>query len=106
VTRRLEFASARKAAAEPAPAPTSPAARNASESPSIADFDRDQMKEALLAVVGTNWMERDAAIRAAAKRLGFGRLSNRIRAAFASAVNGLIRQKELQYEGTQVRRKG
>jgi len=42
---------------------------------------------------------------AATERLGFGRLGKRIRAAFASAVNGLIRQNRLEYNGSQIRRK-
>jgi len=106
VTRRMEFAPARKAEAEPAPAPAAPAAREASGPPSIADFDRDQLKAALLAIIDAKWVERDDAIRLAARHLGFERCGSRVRQAFASAVNGLIRQKELQYEGTQVRRKG
>jgi len=38
------------------------------------------------------------------RRLGFERLGNRIRAAFASAVNGLIRQKRLGHDGSLIRK--
>jgi len=82
-----------------------PPARRAKAGPaSIRDFDRDALKAALLAVVGKDWIERDDAIRAAAQRLGFARLGKRIRAAFASAVNGLIRQGRLEYDGSLIRR--
>ena len=102
VTRRLDFPAAAKGAREPAVAPPT---RKAKAGPaSIRDFDRDALKEALLAVVGTDWIERDDAIRAAAERLGFARLGKRIRAAFASAVNGLIRQGRLEYDGSLIRR--
>ena len=102
VTRRMEFTAATGGVRKPAVVPPAPAA----ESLPISAISRDQLKEALLAVVGSDWMDRNDAIRAAAKRLGFGRLSNRIRAAFASAINGLIRQKHLEYDGSLVRRGG
>lgn len=100
MTRRLDFPAAAEGAPEPPVAPPAPAA----ESLSISTFSRDQLKEALVAVVGTDWVERDDAIRAAARRLGFERCGKRIRAAFASAVNGLIRQGRLRYERTLVRK--
>jgi len=100
VTRRLDFPAAAKGAREPAVALPAPTA----ESPPINAFSRDQLKDALLAVVGKKWIERDDAIRAAAGRLGFKRLGKRIRAAFASAVNGLIRQGRLEYDGSLIRR--
>jgi hypothetical protein len=104
VTRRIGFAPARKAEAAPPPAlaPAAPAAREAPEPPAIADFDRDQLKAALLAVVGTEWIERDAAIRAAACRLGFERCGKRVRAAIASAITGLLRQGRLRYDGSMI----
>ena len=36
---------------------------------------------------------------------GLERLDNNIRAAFASAITGLIREKRLEYDGSQIRRK-
>ena len=39
-----------------------------------------------------------------AERLGFGRLGKRIRAAFASAITGLLRQNRLEHDGSQIRR--
>ena len=105
VTRRLGFAPAREAGAPPpALAPAPPAPRDASEPLSIADFDRDQLKAALLKVVGAEWIERDEAISLAARHLGFERCGKRIRQAFASAVNGLIRQKHLGHDGSLIRK--
>lgn len=72
---------------------------------SVEDFSRNQLKAALLAVVGTEWIDRDNAIRLAARRLGFERCGSRVRQAFASAVNGLIRQGRLEYDGSLIRGK-
>ena len=44
------------------------------------------------------------AIRDAAYHLGFARTGKRIAKAFASAINGLIRQKQLEYAGSMIRR--
>ncbi len=74
------------------------------ERASITDLSRDDLKEALLAVVDKTWTERDAAIRAAARHLGFKRTGKRIRKAFASAITGLLRQKKLESAGSQIRR--
>lgn len=81
-----------------------PAGKAKSGSVSIRDFDRDQLKEALLEVVGTDWTERDDAIRAAAYHLGFKRVGKNIRKAFASAITGLLRQHRLESAGSLVRR--
>lgn len=75
---------------------TSPSA----ERLSIEDFSRNQLKEAFLAVVGTEWEERDDVIRLAARRMGFERCGNRVRQAFGAAVTGLIRQGQLEYDGS------
>jgi hypothetical protein len=72
----------------------------------IKGLDRPQLNEALLAVVGPAWIERDEAIRLAARRLGFGRCGKRILAAFASALTGLLRQGRLEYDGSLIRGKG
>jgi len=101
VTRRMDFTAATGGVRKPIVVPPAPAA----ESLPISAFSRDQLKEALLAVVGSDWMDRDEAIRAAAKRLGFHRLSKRIRAAFASALTGLIRQGRIDYDRSHIRGK-
>ena len=72
----------------------------------IDDYRRDELKDALCSVIGVAWRERDEAIRAAAYHLGFKQAGKCIRAAFKSAITGLIRQKELEYGGSQIRRGG
>ena len=101
VTRRMDFPAPAGAGGR-SPRPSTPGARP--PPPVIDNFSRDQLKEALLAVVGSDWVERDEAIRAAARRLGFDRLGKRTRAAFASAVNGLIRKKQFEYDGSLIRK--
>jgi len=81
-----------------------PAGKSKSASVSINDFDRDQLKDTLLEVVGTDWTERDDAIRDAARHLGFRRTGKRIQDAFKSAITGLLRQKKLESAGSQIRR--
>ena len=80
-----------------------PKQRSRGKAPSLTDFDRDQLKAALLEVVGTDWIERDDAIRAAAQSLGFKRCGKRIHKAFASAITGLLRQNRLESAGSQIR---
>ncbi|HUU90968.1 MAG TPA: hypothetical protein VM238_07140 [Phycisphaerae bacterium] len=84
---------------EARPPETEPARR-----PTVQDLDRHQLRAALLEVVGTDWIERDDAIRAAARSLGFQRCGKHIHKAFASAINGLLRQKRLESTGSMVRR--
>jgi len=58
-----------------------------------------------MAIVGTKWVERDDAIRLAARRLGFERCGSRVRQALASAVSGLIRQGQIDYDRSLIRQK-
>jgi hypothetical protein len=71
---------------------------------SIDDYDRERLKDALCSVMGAVWWEREGAIREAARYLGFQHCGKRIRAAFTSALTGLIRQNQLEHEGSQIRR--
>src|SRR5205814_435056 len=66
---------------------------------SINDYDRDDLIEALLNAMGRPWVEREDAIRAAARHLGFRRTGSQIRDAFKSAINGAICRGLLEYEG-------
>jgi len=103
VTGRLDLEDS-KAGTRQQSAKKAPAGKAKSGSVSIKDFDRDQLKGALLEVVGTDWIERDDAIRDAARHLGFARTGKRIKAAFKSAITGLLRQNRLESAGTQIRR--
>jgi len=71
---------------------------------SIQDYMRDELKDALCSVIGVAWWERVEAVRAAAYYLGFAHAGKCIRKAFASAITGLIRQKELEYDESWIRR--
>ncbi len=70
----------------------------------IEDYHRDFLKTTLNAVIGHTWTDEDEAIRAATRHLGFNRTGPNIREAFKSAINGLIRQKELERNGRMLRR--
>lgn len=71
---------------------------------SIDDYHRDFLKTALKAVIGHTWTDEDEAIRAATRYLGFRRTGPKISKAFKSAINGLLRQNELQRDGSVLRR--
>jgi hypothetical protein len=70
----------------------------------INDYARDDLIEALLNAMGRPWVEREDAIRAAARHLGFRRTGSQIRDAFKSAINGAIRRGLLKYDGDYLRR--
>lgn len=69
--------------------------------------DRDGLKDQFLAALdGRNWQEREAAIVAFARWLGFRRTGQKIEEAAASLINGLLREGKLEKDGSRVRRKG
>jgi hypothetical protein len=70
----------------------------------IGQYPRDLLIKALLASMGFSWTERDEAIRAAARYLGFRRTGSAIRSAFKSAINSAIRRGLLEHEGDIIRR--
>jgi hypothetical protein len=72
---------------------------------SIDDYHRDFLKTALKAVIGRTWTDEDEAIRAATRYLGFRRTGPKIERAFKSAINGLLRQDELERDGRALRRR-
>lgn len=72
----------------------------------IGDYKRDELIDALLGVMGRGWTERDEAIRAAARWLGFQRAGRAIQDAFKSAINGAIRRGRLKYEGSRIKKSG
>ncbi len=71
---------------------------------SIGDYSRDQLIEALLGAMNYSWQERDEAMRAAARYLGFRRAGSAIRDAFKPAINGAIRRGLVEYGGSLIRR--
>jgi hypothetical protein len=74
------------------------------ECANINHYSRDELIEALLATMGNIWWEREDAIRAAARRLGFRRTGARITKAFKSAINGSIRRGFIESDGEMIRR--
>jgi predicted nucleotidyltransferase len=74
------------------------------ECATIDDYTRDELVETLIAAIGNTWWEREEAIRAAARRLGFRRTGSRITKAFKSAINGAIRRRLLETDGGFIRR--
>jgi len=72
---------------------------------SIEDYDRAELKAHFMAALPDGqWVEREEAIRAFARRLGFQRTGALIGKAGRSVINGLLREKRLEAEGSRVRR--
>jgi hypothetical protein len=73
----------------------------------IAEYNRKHLKSQLLAAVsehGRVWMEREDAIRAFSRWLGFRRAGPRIDETARSLINGLIRGGQLESSGNAIRR--
>ena len=62
----------------------------------IDEYSRDDLIAALLGAMGGKWWEREDAIRAATRYLGYTRTGSRISDAFKSAINGGIRRGLLE----------
>ncbi|MGE0131339.1 MAG: restriction endonuclease subunit S [Blastocatellales bacterium] len=73
---------------------------------SIGDYSQDECVAALLSAMSRGWTEREDAIRAAARHLGFRRIGSTIQDAFKSAINGAIRRGLLEYDGEMIRKIG
>lgn len=71
---------------------------------SIEDYDRNSLKSQFLASLGRTWTERDDAARAFARWLGFTRTGPAIQETVRSLINGLIRERRLESDSTQIRR--
>ena len=81
-----------------------PTPSGAPETRTIEEYNRDQLKEALLSCLSREWGRRSDAIRGAAKSLGFSRAGRRIQESMRSAITGLIRQGLVEYDGDRIRR--
>jgi len=72
---------------------------------SIEDYDRDFLKEQFMASLqGKAWTDREDAIRAFGRWMGFKRTGSAIDETGRSLINGLIRVGRLEAEGSMVRR--
>lgn len=74
---------------------------------SVEGYRREFLKEQFLSALGgRQWTEREEAIRAFARWLGFARAGRAIEETARSLINGLLREGRLQAEGSRVRRVG
>lgn len=72
---------------------------------SVADYERDFLKEQFLASLqGGAWQDRAEAIRGFARWLGFRRTGSNVDEAARSLVNGLLREGRLETDGPSIRR--
>jgi len=72
---------------------------------SIEQYPRDLLKDLFLAAIGRSWIDRDDAIRAVARHLGYARTGPNIQEYLRSVINGLIRDGRLEKApGNQIRR--
>jgi hypothetical protein len=68
-------------------------------------YERNFLKEQFLASLsGRPWIERDDAIRAFARWMGFRRTGRSIDDAARSLINGLVREKHVERDGSRIRR--
>ena len=75
---------------------------------SVADYDKDFLKTQFLAALseqGRVWTDRNEAIRAFARWLGFCRIGSKIDETARSLINGLLREGRLEKDGDTIRRK-
>jgi hypothetical protein len=70
----------------------------------IDDFSREQLIDALLKAMPGGWVERDEAMRRAARYLGFRRTGAAIQERFKSVIRGAIKRGLLEYDGTVIRK--
>jgi hypothetical protein len=70
----------------------------------LRDYQRDFLKENFLGAIGRGWIERADAIQAFARWLGFSRTGSVIEETGYSLINGLLRDRRLEADKSQIRR--
>jgi hypothetical protein len=65
----------------------------------VDQYTRDHLVDILLAALGQGWCDRDEAIVAAARHIGFRRTGPNIRTAFKSAINAALRRGLIEPDG-------
>jgi hypothetical protein len=71
----------------------------------IEQYERNLLKEQFLASLsGRPWIERDDAIRAFARWMGFRRTGRSIDETARSLINGLVREKRIERNGSHIRK--
>lgn len=71
----------------------------------IDGYDRDFLKDQFLASIGRPWVEREEAVRAFTRFMGFRRAGEKIQETVRSLINGLLREDRLESDGQMIRRK-
>jgi hypothetical protein len=66
--------------------------------------DRDELKDGFLAAIGRSWIDREEAVRAFARFLGYARTGPILEDTARSLMNGLIRDGRLESDGPNLRR--
>jgi type I restriction enzyme S subunit len=66
---------------------------------SIAEYDRDFLKQQFLSSIGRSWIEREDAIHEFRKWMGFSRTGPVIDETARSLINGLLRESRLEADG-------
>ena len=71
----------------------------------IEGYERDFLKDQFLASIGRPWVEREEAVRAFTRFMGFRRAGEKIQDTVRSLINGLLREDRLESDGHLIRRK-
>ena len=71
----------------------------------IEGYEREFLKDQFLASIGRPWVERDEAVRAFTRFMGFRRAGEKIQDTVRSLINGLLREDSLESDGQMIRRK-
>ncbi len=70
----------------------------------IGDYERGFLKEQFLASLRRTWTDRDEAIQALARWLGYARTGPAITKTARSLINGLLRESRLETDGPNIRK--
>ena len=71
----------------------------------IEGYEREFLKDQFLASIGRPWVEREEAVRAFTRFMGFRRAGEKIQDTVRSLINGLLREDRLESDGQLIRRK-
>jgi hypothetical protein len=71
----------------------------------IEGYEREFLKDQFLASIGRPWVEREEAVRAFTRFMGFRRAGEKIQDTVRSLINGLLREDRLESDGHLIRRK-
>jgi len=71
----------------------------------IEGYEREFLKDQFLASIGRPWVEREEAVRAFTRFMGFRRAGEKIQDTVRSLINGLLREDRLESDGQMIRRR-